>query len=81
MNNLLKSSTEKERKLADKVHMITCGWNHTDQCAYGYRSWEEPKETYDDRKEALNNAKKLLKISDYDTLMKIIRFIHYGEEL
>ena len=26
-------------KLAEKIHKVTCGWNHTDGCGWYYEDW------------------------------------------
>lgn len=53
-------ATQEEKDLADYIHTKTCGYSHTDQCSYFYRSWENPGESLEDRLKALDKARALI---------------------
>jgi len=40
-------ATKEEKELADYIHNKHCGYSHTDQCSYDYRSWDNPGSSYD----------------------------------
>jgi len=57
-------------QLASLLHDKLCKKNHKDACDWDYGSWE--KISYD-RKKWLITARKLLRISDFETCTKIIK--------
>jgi hypothetical protein len=46
--------------LAEAIHSATCRYNHTDQCAWFYQTWEKPGW---DRARYLESAKKLVELT------------------
>lgn len=38
---LFKKSNINVFNLCDRIHYLICGYNHGDQCGYGYEKWEE----------------------------------------
>ena len=56
-------------ELAEAIHNATCEYNHTDQCAWFYESWDRPGY---DRSKALGQAKKLVELTSMDTAQLIV---------
>lgn len=62
------------KQLAEKLHEALCIHNHTDGCSWYYGSWENIENSYE-RKRYLGVAERLLKITDEETVLKIIGII------
>lgn len=66
----IEGSLSPDKKLAELLHKKLCHGNHTDYCGWEYESWDNigySKQNY------LDQAKKILKITDYDTAVKVIK--------
>jgi len=59
------------QKLAEFIHEVTCTWNYTDGCSWFYTSWDNDVHNY--RKEYLDKAKKMLKITNYEDASNILK--------
>ena len=63
-------SLRPEIRLAEWLHEKLCIQNHTDGCGFWYESWEKP--TYS-RVEWFRKAVSMLRVSDEETIMNIMR--------
>lgn len=45
--------------LADKLHDLTCGWDHTERCGYHYGNWEN--DVRSEMLDAYDSAEKFIK--------------------
>ena len=65
------------KQLAVELHESQCHWNHTDGCFWFYgrdddaQNWESDRT----RKDYLEKSEALLKITDYETVIKIINVL------
>lgn len=66
-------SLKEEERLADHLHNECCKWNHIDGCSWEYESWESPGNA---RNIWLKKARKILKITDSKTAIKITEIIN-----
>jgi hypothetical protein len=51
-------------KLAEKIHDITCSWNHTDGCSWEYENWTDKLGGTRDR--YIEKADRMLKKVPYE---------------
>lgn len=58
-----------EQHLATYLHEKNCMHNHTDGCGWYYSNWKKPGYA---KKEYLAKAKRLLKVSDLETVINIV---------
>lgn len=68
-----RKGTLEERQMAEKLHDKLCHSNHTDACGWYYGNWD--KRTYEHRR-YLEKAQKVLKITDKETIIKIVEALH-----
>lgn len=66
----IEESLPPDKKLAELLHERLCILNHTDGCGWEYESWDNIGYS---RKSYLDQAKKILKKTDYDTAIKVIK--------
>lgn len=59
-------------ELAALIHDKTCTWNHTDGCSWMYEKWDDEILGHA-KSEYLKVARKILKITDVETAIKIIK--------
>ena len=65
-------SLSEDKKLAEILHNKLCHSNHTDGCSWEYESWD--KSTISSTRDYyLEKAKKLLQITNFETLKKIFK--------
>lgn len=60
-----------DERLADFLHEKLCHWNHTDGCSWHYETadgWNGQAHI-----KYLKKARRMLQISDYDSIVKIIK--------
>jgi len=57
-------------KLAEKIHNVTCTWNHTDGCGWFYENWKG--ELRDTRKRYVEKADRVLKKVPYEMAAKTL---------
>lgn len=63
---------EELRELADFLHSKLCKYNHTDQCDYHYDNGDW---TAYSRKEYLKKAENVIKVTDSETVKKVVEAI------
>jgi hypothetical protein len=75
------------REIADVLHRLTCGWNHTDGCSYFMDKWnglrsptkqDSGSYSWEDHEHAYKAALKIIAavpVSDRDSLKKIIKML------
>jgi len=62
--------------VAEELHAKLCHMNHTDQCDWGYKSWnDQDRSGCSSRSKYHNMAKKMLMLADKEIILKIISVI------
>ena len=61
-------------KLAELIHENKCRWNHTDGCSWFYGDWDSETLGYA-REEYLKKARTILTEVDFETAMKVVKYI------
>lgn len=60
------------QRLAEMLHHKLCKADHTEHCGWCYESWDNMRGQYSERKRYLEKAEKILQITDFDTVVKIL---------
>lgn len=68
-----------EQKLATMLHGMYCFANHTDQCNWGYETWERAYEDYSTRGRYLKKARHMLVVVSYDTAIQVLKALKEGD--
>lgn len=55
-----------EKTLANILHKLFCGWNHTEGCDWYYGDWSDKKTPSYGRNKYLTKAKAIFQLEDYE---------------